>query len=82
MQNLQGRLHTISAETFQSSPDSPPYYVVEIALILPKIPPNGGVPLLRPGMPAQVFIRKQNYRLSDYLLEPIRNYFAQALREY
>jgi len=80
---LQGRLHTISADTFQSSPDSPPYYVVEIALIPPEnTPPNGGAPLLRPGMPAQVFIRKQNHRPLDYPLEPIRNYFAQALREY
>jgi hypothetical protein len=41
-----------------------------------------GAPLLRPGMPAQVFIRKQNRRPLDYLLESIRNYFAQALREY
>ena len=44
--------------------------------------PNGKAPRLRPGMPAQVFIRKQNHRPLDYLLEPILNYFAQALREY
>jgi len=33
-------------------------------------------------MPAQVFTHKQNRRPLDYLLEPIRNYFTQALREY
>jgi hypothetical protein len=33
-------------------------------------------------MPAQVFIRKNNHRPVDYLLEPIRSYFAQALREH
>ena len=31
-QDLNGRLHKISADTFQSRPDSLPYYVVEIAL--------------------------------------------------
>lgn len=82
-QDLQGRLQKISADTFQSRPDSPPYYVVEIALNLPQnTSRNHGAPLLRPGMPAQVFIRKQNRRPLDYLLEPIRNYFTQALREY
>ena len=82
-QDLQGRLQKISADTFQSRPDSPPFYVVEIALNLPQNTSfDHGAPLLRPGMPAQVFIRKQNRRPLDYLLEPIRNYFAQALREY
>ena len=82
-QDLQGRLQKISADTFQSRPDSPPYYVIEIALNLPQnTSRNHGAPLLRPGMPAQVFIRKQNRRPLDYLLEPIRNYFTQALREY
>ena len=33
-QDLQGRLQKISADTFQSRPDSPPYYVIEIALNL------------------------------------------------
>ena len=83
VQDLKGRLHKISADTFQSRPDSPPYYMVEIAL-----PPRentslkGGTPLLRPGMPAQVFIRTHNRSPLDYMLEPIRNYFTQALREY
>ena len=82
-QDLHGKLHRISADTFQSRPDSPPYYVVEIALSLSEnTATKGDTPLLRPGVPAQVFIRKQNRRPLDYLLEPIRNYFAQALREY
>ena len=82
-QELQGRLHRISADTFQGRPDSPPYYVVENALNSPEsATPNGKAPRLRPGMPAQVFIRKNNRRPVDYLLEPIRSYFAQALREY
>ena len=83
VQDLKGRLHKISADTSQSRSDSPPYYLVEIAL-----PPRentslkGGAPLLRPGMPAQVFIRTQSYSPLGYMLEPIRNYFTQALREY
>ena len=82
-QDLQGKLHRISADTFQSRPDSPPYYAVEIALSLSEnTATKGDTPLLRPGVPAQVFIRKQNRRPLDYLLEPIRNYFTQALREY
>jgi ABC-type multidrug transport system fused ATPase/permease subunit len=32
VQDLKGRLHKIPADTFQSRPDSPPYYMVEIAL--------------------------------------------------
>ena len=81
--DLKGRLHKISADTFQSRPDSPPYYLVEIAL-----PPRentfrkGGAPLLSPGMPAQVFIRTHSRSPLDYMLEPIRSYFTQALREY
>ncbi|MGB2354777.1 MAG: HlyD family type I secretion periplasmic adaptor subunit [Planktomarina sp.] len=81
--DLKGWLHKISADTFQSRPDSPPYYLVEIAL-----PPRentsrkGGAPLLRPGMPAQVFIRTHSRSPLDYMLEPIRSYFTQALREY
>ena len=31
---LFGRLHRISADTFQGQPDSPPYYIVDIALNL------------------------------------------------
>ena len=82
-QDLQGRLQKISADTFQSRPDSPPFYVVEIALNLPQNTSfDHWAPLLRPGIAAHVFIRKQNRRPLDYLLEPIRNYFAQALREY
>ena len=83
VQDLKGRLHKIPAHTFQSRPDSPPYYMVEIAL-----PPcentflKGGAPLLRPGMPAQVFIRTYSHSPLDYMLEPIRNYFTQALRKY
>jgi len=81
--DLKGRLHKISADTFQSRPDSPPYYLVEIAL-----PPRentslqGGAPLSRPGMPAQVFIRTHSRSPLDYMLEPILSYFTQALREY
>ena len=72
-----------AGQELQGRPDSPPYYVVEIALNFPKsATPNGKAPRLRPGMPAQVFIRKNNRRPVDYLLEPIRSYFAQALREY
>ena len=82
-QELQGRLHRISADTFQGRPDRSPYYIIEIALNSPEsVTPNGKAPRLRPGMPAQVFIRKHNRRPLDYLLEPIRSYFAQALREY
>jgi multidrug efflux pump subunit AcrA (membrane-fusion protein) len=40
------------------------------------------VPLLRPGMSVRVFIRTQTRSPLDYLLEAIRNYFTQALREY
>lgn len=81
VQDLKGRLHKISADTSQSRSDSPPYYLVEIAL-----PPRantsrkGGAPLLRPGMPAQVFVRTHSRSHLDYMLEPIRNYFTQALR--
>ena len=58
-QELQGRLHRLSADTFQGRPDSPPYYVFEIALNSPKnATPNGKAPLLRPGMPAQVLSAK------------------------
>ena len=80
--DLKGRLHKISADTFQSRPDSPPYYLVEIAL-----PPHentslkGGAPLLRLGMPAQVFIRMHSRSPLDFMLKPIRSYFTEALRE-
>jgi multidrug efflux pump subunit AcrA (membrane-fusion protein) len=83
VQDIKGQLHKISADTFQSRPDSPPYYLVEIAL-----PPRestslkGRAPLLRPGMPAQVFIRTHSRSPLDYMLELIRSYFTQARREY
>jgi multidrug efflux pump subunit AcrA (membrane-fusion protein) len=81
--DLEGRLHQISADTFQSRPDSPPYYMVEIAL-LPRENTSlrGGAPLLRPGMPAKVFIRTHSRSTLDYLPEPILRYFTQALWEY
>ena len=81
--DLEGRLHKISADTFQSRPDSPPYYMVEIAL-LPRENTSlrGGAPLLRPGMPTKVFIRTHSRSHLGYMLELIRSYFTQALREY
>ena len=83
VQDIKGQLHKISADTFQSRPDSPPYYMVEIAL-LPRENTSlrGGAPLLRPGMPTKVFIRTHSRSHLGYMLELIRSYFTQALREY
>ena len=83
VQDIKGQLHKISADTFQSRPDSPPYYMVEIALLTRENTSlRGGAPLLRPGMPTKVFIRTQSRSHLGYMLELIRSYFTQALREY
>jgi len=82
-QDLKGRLHKISTNTFESRPASPYYYVVEVAYPpRENTSPTDGMPLLRPGMPVRVLIRTQTRSPLDYLLEAIRNYFTQALREY
>ena len=81
-QDLKGRLHKISTNTFESRPASPYCYVVEVAPPRENTSPTDGMPLLRPGMPVRVLIRTQTRSPLDYLLEAIRNYFTQALREY
>ena len=70
----------ISPDAFRDDLTGEPYYLVEV------VPEEGelaklGERLLIPGMPVEVFIQTSQRTALNYLVRPISDYFARALRE-
>lgn len=81
MQDLHGRVFTLSPDAFQDEAREQSYYRAEIHLNpgeMQKLPE--GTALL-PGMPATGFIRTEDRTPLAYLVEPLAGYFNKAFRE-
>lgn len=78
---LIGRLVQISPDTFEDERTARRYYRVEIVLGDAELDrlPEGTV--LTPGMPVEAFIRTTDRTPLAYLIKPLSDYFAGALRE-
>lgn len=80
---VEGTVQRISADIARDNaahaqPQS--YYIVRVTLSSEARVRLGGVALL-PGMPAEVHLRTGDHSLLSYLVKPLRDQFATALRE-
>ncbi|KAA2312546.1 HlyD family type I secretion periplasmic adaptor subunit [Puniceibacterium sp. HSS470] len=78
---LAGHLTRISADAFRDEATGRTYFRVEIRLdeaALAKLP--AGLTLL-PGMPVEAYLRTEDRTPLAYLLKPLTDYFAKAMRE-
>jgi len=78
---LEGHVTRISGDTFVDERTGASYYSAEIQLDEGELArlPEGAV--LLPGMPVDSFIRTADRSPLEYLLKPMMDYFARALRE-
>ncbi|NNE51461.1 MAG: HlyD family type I secretion periplasmic adaptor subunit [Sulfitobacter sp.] len=74
---LEGLVTQISADTVVIGDGSPPRYRVTVRLPAQQ----KGDPVLLPGMPAQLFFQTESRSPLAYLIQPLTDYFARALRE-
>lgn len=78
---LSGTVTLVSADAFDDQRSGISYYRAEISLSageLAKLPPNT---TLVPGMPVDSYIRTQDRTPLSYLMKPLTDYFAKAMRE-
>lgn len=78
---LVGHVSLVSADAFDDKNSGVSYYRAEIRLDageLSKLPPNT---TLVPGMPVDSYIRTQDRTPLSYLVKPLTDYFAKAMRE-
>ncbi|MCZ4353793.1 HlyD family type I secretion periplasmic adaptor subunit [Roseovarius aestuarii] len=78
---LTGQVVKISADAFQGSEGTAPYYRAEITLSEAQRARLPAKTNLIPGMPVEAFIRTADRSPIAYLVKPLRDYFARAFRE-
>lgn len=78
---LVGRVMQISADAIDDGNNTPPYYRAEIALNPGEFEKLAEGTVLLPGMPVEAFIRTGERSPIAYLVKPMADYFARALRE-
>jgi HlyD family secretion protein len=77
---IDAEVVNVAADTTQIDHNTPPFYPVRLALgadDLEKL----GVHRLKPGMPAEAFIRTDERTPLSYLLKPLADQFAHTFRE-
>ncbi|WP_293268315.1 HlyD family type I secretion periplasmic adaptor subunit [Neptunomonas sp.] len=78
---IEGEVINVSADRLLNKRDDTPYYMVRL-----RVTDNGLKDLttgmeLKPGMPAEVMIRRGERTLFSYLLKPIADSFARSFKE-
>lgn len=77
---IDGEVINISADRLINEQDGSPYYLARI-----RVTENGAADLgsnvLKPGMPAEVLIIREDRTLFSYLLKPLSDSFARSLKE-
>ncbi len=77
---IQGEVINISADRLINQQDGSPYYLARI-----RVTDEGSADLspnkLKPGMPAEVMIVREERTLFSYLLKPLSDSFARSLKE-
>ena len=77
---LRAQLQTISADLWQDPVSGVMYYQARLTIPEAELDKLQGKTLV-PGMPVEVFATTQNRTVLSYLLKPIRDQIAHALRE-
>ncbi|MGI9411592.1 MAG: HlyD family efflux transporter periplasmic adaptor subunit [Hyphomicrobiaceae bacterium] len=77
---LNGKVELVAADLSQDQPDLPPYYKVRIGIGADQLKRLGGKQL-RPGMPAEAFIRTNPRSVISYFVKPLTDQFERSLRE-
>ncbi|MCC2674231.1 MAG: exporter, HasE-like [Ramlibacter sp.] len=75
-----GQVQSVSGDLVTDAPNTPPYYLVRVA-----VTPEGlrklGPRQLQPGMPAEVVVRTGERSLLTYLLHPLTKRIAASMNE-
>lgn len=79
-QVIEGTVHAISRDSIQEAPNQPPYYSVEVDIDQTTVPPDIGDKLVA-GMTVGVVIRTGDRTVLSYLVAPLANRLATAMRE-
>ena len=75
-----GTLANVSADAVTDQTTGVPYYRAEVTISPEELARLGDAALV-PGMPVEVFIQTGERSPMAYLLKPLTDYFARALRE-
>ena len=78
--DIKGSVSRIAADAMIDQRTGATYYIVRIALDAVEVARVGEVKLV-PGMPADVFVNTGDRTVITYLLKPLTDQFAKALRE-
>jgi HlyD family secretion protein len=77
---LDGKVAHVAADTSQRDANQPPYYAVRVELVAEHLG-RLGKHKLRPGMPAEAFIRTDERTVLSYFLKPLLDQLAHTFRE-
>jgi HlyD family secretion protein len=77
---LHGTLAYVAPDVARDAQSEATYYAVRIALAASELRRLGNV-ALRPGMPAEIFLKTENRTLASYLFKPLSDQMHRVLRE-
>jgi membrane fusion protein, protease secretion system len=80
---IYGSLHWVSADRFEpenGTADGPPFYLARVVVSDEELKKTNGFRVM-PGMPAEVIIKTGSRTLAQYLIKPLRDRLAKAVRE-
>jgi HlyD family type I secretion membrane fusion protein len=77
---LKGQLVTLSADLLVDDREGTPYFAAR-ARVTDEALRHLGEQNLRPGMPVEVMLVKHSRTLAEYLLSPLQDFVAHAMRE-
>ena len=77
---LNGEVYRISADLIQEDPQQPPHYLARVKLNQGEVEKLKDK-ILKPGMPAEVYIQTGSRSALSYLVKPFMDQFNRAFRE-
>ncbi len=78
---IEGEVINVSADRLLSERDNSPYYQVRIRVSEQGERDMSDNMMLKPGMPAEVMIRRADRTMFSYLIKPIADSFARSFKE-
>jgi len=78
---IEGEVINVSADRLLTERDNTPYYLARIRISEQGVRDMSEDMALKPGMPAEVMIRRADRTLFSYLIKPIADSFARSFKE-
>jgi len=78
---IEGEVIHVSADRLLNERDSSPYYLARIRITEQGVKDMSESMELKPGMPAEVMIRRADRTMFSYLIKPIADSFARSFKE-